>query len=102
MSTFMFMSLMADGDPPEGQAAGKSGQHTVSPASDTHASHSGDFLGRCAGSRERLDRPAPYHHVDPALAVVDEFSMAVYGRSLFRSPGGGGDCDVPRLVEVTR
>jgi hypothetical protein len=84
-------------DDPVGQAAGKSGQHPVSPAPDVAGSRNHVR----AHARERLDRPAPYRHVDPALAVVDEFSMAVYGRSMFRSPGGGGDRDVPRLVEVT-
>jgi hypothetical protein len=66
-------------------------KHPVSPA-----------VGDGAGPQTVAGRTrGPARHVDPALAVVDEFSMAVYGRSMFRSPGGGGDRDVPRLVEVT-
>ena len=80
---------MLGGDDVKGQAAGNSGQYTVSPAPDVDAGES--------GSRTRLDRPAAYltarelhRPVDPVLAALDDFFRACVGRSMFRT-GGGGD-----------
>ena len=70
-----------------GQAAGKSGQHTVSPA-------------RCSepGSRERLDRPA----TPPILLVMQEFADAIGVGCLTEHRGGRRRSnEQSRLVEVT-
>jgi len=88
------------GDDVTGQAAGNSGQYTVSPAPVVDAGES--------GSRTRLDRPAAYltahdlhRPVDPVLATFDDFFRACVGRSMFRCGGTEVTHDeFTRLVEV--
>lgn len=62
--------------PNRGQAAGKSGQHTVSPASTA------------AGSRQRLDRPATPARNKAAELVVDEFVSVCAPRTPQARSGG--------------
>jgi hypothetical protein len=76
----MWLAL-ADADMyPVGQAAGKSGQHTVSPAPSTAT----------PAAEQRLDRPAPYRHTRsrfvPRLDVLpwpfSEFQALTGGRQM--------------------